>query len=514
MLDIKIPKFKYNKTDYPNLEDRAVDMIIPERYGVKTNITPVLIDTTTLTYKLAKREIKAIDAIVTPEATLVLDVDYTEDLANAQFTLKSTPYLAPNTVYYLVFEGDWTINGADWLEFYGWDQAYADGNAYEINGGGAWNAVTTDLTFKMFGKETMNGAESMMLEQEASPGGGFQELKLRDHADRTKIAMKFKTLNNGISFFVTRIYPRILKTAGFPDGKLRRITIYSDQGVTAVGIPSNLETCDYIGLNNNTIPYNFPQREAPNPTEILVDIQGYKDGANLMENGADILEDVLVTVAEIDSSYLNAAAFAALKAARTQDLNPQLDREITVGNFVEKMERGQLFKLMPTLAGEFAPVFYAAGEPAGTPHLRDEDFLTFKSHRNLNSVKRRYLIGYDQDATNQIYQEEEAISTVAEYIYQNKETLKVETYLKDLADAAQLATDYKGLLEYPQREIEFEVKAYLLDKIPTDKVKITRVRGDNTNGAFNAVLFRIFRLIKKQSTGTVVCMAVLDIQTY
>lgn len=515
MLDIKIPKFKYNKTDYPNLEDRAVDMIIPERYGVKTNITPVLIDTTTLTYKLARREIKAIDAIVIPTASLVLGVDYTEDLPTAQFTLKGTPYLAPNTTYYLVFEGDWVINGADWLEFYGFDNAYADGNAYEITDGGVWNALITDITFRLFGKETLNGAESMMLEQEARPGDGWQEVKLRDHVDRTKIAMRFKTLDNGVSFFVTKIYPRILKTVGFPDGKTRRITIYSDEGVTAMGIPTNLETCDYIGTNNNTIPYFFPEREAPDPTELLVDIQGYKDGdGNLMENGSDILDDILLNVAGIPSSYLNAAAFAALKAARTQALNPQLDSEITVGNFIEKLERGQLFKFMPTLAGDFAPVVYAAGEPAGTPHLRDEDFITFKSWRDLGSVKRRYLIGYDQDATNQIYQEEEAISTIAEYIYQNKETLKVETYLKDLADAAQLATDYKGLLEYPQREIEFTVKAYLFDKIPTDKVKITRVRGDNANGVFNAVLFRIFKLVKQQETGTVICRAVLDTQTY
>lgn len=513
MLNIKIPKFKYNTTDYPNLEPRAIDMSIPERYGVKTNITPVCIDTSALKYKLAKREIKAIDAIVIPSGALVLGADYTEDLANAEFTLRGTPELQPNTEYYLVFEGDWPINAADWLEFYGWDNAYADGNAYEIDGGDVWSALTTDLTFVMYGKKTLDGVEELMLEQEAGPGDGFLALNLRDHVDRTKIAMKFKTLNNGISFFVTRIFPRILKTGGFPDGKLRGVTIYSDQGITPMGIDS-WDICDWIGTNNNTIPFIFQQRELVDSASMLVDIQGYKDGGNLMENVADIFDDVLQNIAGVSSSLLDAAAFAALKAARTQDINPQLDKEITVGNFAAKLEMGQLFKFMPTLEGLFSPRFYAAGEPGGTPHLKDEDFIWFRSRRNLASVKRRYIIQYDEDATTQIYKEEETLSTVAEYIYLNKETLRLETYLKDPADALQLAVDYKGLLEYPQREIEFEVNSYLMDKIPTDKVKITRTRGDNAGGVFNAVLFRILKLTKRQSTGTVVCMAVLDIQTY
>jgi len=327
--------------------------------------------------------------------------------------------------------------------------------------------------------------------------------------------MSFKTPNDGQSFYITRIIPGGRKNVGFPADKEMYMTIYSDQGSTQVGIKSKVRYCNFVSTSNNNIRFSFPQRGVP--SEILVDIEGYKnEDESLMDNVADILEDVLVNIVGISSGDLDSAAFTALKTARTQSINPQLDREITFNAFIEKLERGQLFKFMPTLEGKFSPRYYASGEPSGTPHLRDEDFIenSFKCYRNLASVKRKYLIKYDENPTTQIYLEKEAISTIAEYIYKNKETLELETYLKDGADATQLTIDYRGLQEYPQREIGFEVSSYLLDKIPTDKVKITRTRGDNSGGAFDAVLFRILKLTKKQSTGTVVCRAVLDAQTY
>jgi len=327
--------------------------------------------------------------------------------------------------------------------------------------------------------------------------------------------MSFKTPNDGQSFYITRIVPQAWKTAGFPADKEMYMTIYSDQGSTQVGIKSKASSCNYPHLHESTqvCRFDFPQRGIP--SEILVDIQGYKNAdTSLMDNVADILEDVLVNIVGISSDDLDAAAFTALKAARTQAINPQLDREITFNTFIEKLERGQLFKFLPTLEGKFSPRYYASGEPSGTPHLRDEDFLWFKCYRNLASVKRRYIVKYNENPTNQIYEEKEITSKIAEYIYKNKETFSTETYHKDAANAIQLTIDYRGLLEYPQREIEFEILSYLLDKIPTDKVKITRTRGDNSGGVFDAVLFRIFKLTKRQSSGTTVCRAVLDSQTY
>jgi len=515
MLDALIPKYKYNKTDYPNLEDRAVDMIIPERYGLKTNITPVCIDVAIPKYNLAKRAIKAIIAIRADGVTLTVDVDYTEVLANAEFTLKTTPKLSPNTTYYFVLEGDWTINGTEYFNVYGWLNAYAGGNAFKIDGAGTWTALANDLTFVVYGKNTIDGEEERKIQFTESDGASFAPVKLRDHTDRTKIAMSFKTPNDGQSFYITRIVPGGWKTASFPADKEMYMTIYSDQGSTQVGIKSKVYNCNFLMTNTNICPFRFPQRGVP--SEILVDIEGYKNAdESLMDNVADILEDVLVNIVGIPSGDLDSTAFAALKTARTQSINPQLDREITFNAFIEKLERGQLFKFMPTLEGKFSPRYYASGESSGTPHLRDEDFIenSFKCYRNLASVKRKYLIKYDENPTTQIYLEKEAISTIAEYIYKNKETLELETYLKDGADATQLTIDYRGLQEYPQREIGFEVSSYLFDKIPTDKVKITRTRGDNSGGTFDAVLFRILRLTKKQSTGTVVCGAVLDSQTY
>ena len=64
VINLIIPRKRYNKTDYPNLEDRADGMVIPDIYGEVHNITPVCVDTSALTYKIANREITSIDEVV------------------------------------------------------------------------------------------------------------------------------------------------------------------------------------------------------------------------------------------------------------------------------------------------------------------------------------------------------------------------------------------------------------------------------------------------------------------
>jgi len=509
MLDMQIPQKKYNTNDYPKLEDRADNLPIPYRYGVKTNITPICIDIDALKYKLADESlhaIKAIDKIEADGETLIITDDYTVDLVNAEFTIIGTPKLSPNTTYYIVIHGAFTIDGTNFVRFStNSSVGYADGQRFEIDAGDVWMGKAEDISFAVFGKNSLESEEANKVEFQAIDDG---DGRLRDVVARTKIAQSFKTPNDGQSFYVTRVLLFGWRI-GTPSGNVW-IEIHSDQIGTQVGVDSKTRDSADFPISQTVTRFSFMQRGLP--SEILVDIQGYKDGGNLIDNVADILEDVLTNTnaLNISSDYLDAVAFADLKAAKTQSINPQIDREITVNNFIEKLERGQMFKFMPTLEGKFAPRVYAGGEFIGTPHLKDEDFIWFKCYRNLASVKQKYLVKYDENPTTQIYLETESSSDIAQYIYRNKETLEIETYLKDESDAPQ----YKSLSECPQREIEFEVSSYLLDKIPTDKVKITRTRGDNPEGTFDTVLFRILKLTKKQSTGTVVCRAILDSQSY
>jgi len=214
----------------------------------------------------------------------------------------------------------------------------------------------------------------------------------------------------------------------------------------------------------------------------------------------------------VDSGDIDAAAFAALGAEKTENLAAYIDSERKFQAFVEKLEAGQLFKFLPKLDGTYTVTFYTAG--IADISLSDEDFISFKSYRDLSAVYKTIKVKYNENPTDQTFDVAEASSAIAEHIYKNHETLEVETYLVSSANAATLAAAYIALLEYPQRYIEFEVDGYGWDLIPTKKVSITRTRGDNTSGTFSSVLFRILSIRKSLSRSTTKMKAVLDTQTY
>jgi len=156
MLNVKIPKTKFNSTDYVNLDPDADGLIIPEFWGIKTNIIPVCIDTTTLKYKISKRKNKAIDAIRTGGITRPDTMDYSKDLANGEFTFYKLPYATATVLYYFVIEGDFNIDSSNYIEIWGDDDAgYGGGTAYYINDSDVWSDQLNDLDFVLYGRTTL-----------------------------------------------------------------------------------------------------------------------------------------------------------------------------------------------------------------------------------------------------------------------------------------------------------------------------------------------------------------------
>lgn len=507
MLNIIVPKNRFNTTDYPNLESRADGMVIPYRYGQKAGITPVCIDTSALTYKLADHAIKEI-VTITADGSALSAGAYTENLAIAEFTVLSTPPLVQNTTYYIVVEADFTISATNHLKTTLITSA-GGRQAYFIDGSNVWTGQSDSLSFAIWGADEVGGYQWRRLNS-AGPINGWAEL--RKTAATTKIAQSFTTPNYAWGNY----YPiRIMiywYMVGTTTGNMH-LEIHSDQVGTKVGCDCKLTDVSILqDYGSGWGQHNWPQRSAP--SEVICEIKGRKNAdTTLMDNVADVLEDVAETVIGVPSGELDSTVLATLKAQRTQEINPQLDSEMTFGEFLERLESGQFFKFVPQLDGTHAPVVYQSGEPAGTPHLKDEDFLSFSMTRDLDSVRRVVKTKYDMDPTTQLYDLKEQTSKIAEYGYKSHETLEIETYLKDAADATQLATDCLALFEVPQLKAAFQLRGTCLDQIPTDKVKITRSRACYAGGALDAVLFRILSITKTKH-GDVKVTALLDSQSY
>jgi len=93
-----LPIFRYNLTDYPNLDQTALDRPVPVLFGQVENITPVCIDTTTFQYVIGRQSFggvaygyQSLDAVYKAGILLTVGVDYTVIATNNIFTLLVDP---------------------------------------------------------------------------------------------------------------------------------------------------------------------------------------------------------------------------------------------------------------------------------------------------------------------------------------------------------------------------------------------------------------------------------------
>jgi hypothetical protein len=232
-------------------------------------------------------------------------------------------------------------------------------------------------------------------------------------------------------------------------------------------------------------------------------------------DGADMLEDLVVTQLKRAPSILDPTALADFKTKRTQAIATYIDSDTTFGEIVGKLETSLLFKFIPLHDGTYAPTVYAADIAEVRPHFFDEHFLSFSIRRNFSAVKSVVKVKYAETPDSQEFKVAEDDSNVARFVYGTDETMEVETYLVSGANAATLAASYLGMYETPLLEVTFEVRGYGLNLIPgKDKVKLTRTNAAYAGGTLAGVLFRIVKLTKKPGTASTEIVCVLDTQTY
>jgi len=528
MLYVKLPRRKFWTADYPNLDPNAEGRPIPIGWGEIKNVSPVCIDTSVMKFKLMDnygRAIKSVDRVRSGDNVLVEGTNYDVDLAEATITLGKTPELQPATTYWFAIESDYPINGTDYLRFaqgfpYG---AMAGCYNYAIDGAGVWtvNSSGYALFFMVIVKDRLDAAPYVLIDNINVDWSGWNmNAHLRDTAARTRLGQKFVTPASGGPWYLyeIRVDPRLLYGGAVgnpPENRITKIALFTsiktNGGSEVQGGSKSYRLEDYPPFKSSGY---FPQVDAQ--SDIRVDFKAVKNPDNsLMENVADVLRDSYVTILGGSESALDAAALAALKAARTEKLSIWLDDERQYREFLDELEAGQLFKFLPTLDWQFTVLYAQAGEPSGTPHFRDEDFLSFRCYRKWSAVYQKIKVKYAENHETNEWQVREAESEVAAYLYRVQRTLELETFLSADADGQACANKYRDLVGAPPRLIEFSTAAGKgFGLIPWQKVKVTRARADAPGGKLDGVLFRVLDIKQSPLTGCVTITAILDEQTY
>lgn len=547
MLKTLIPQFKFWKsapageTSYPNLQDDAEGISIPEAYGVLKNITPICIDTTTGKYKVARRAIKAIDE-VRDNGRVLATAEYTTtapELALGEFGILTTSLLTGGATYYLILESDYAINGTDYLKYWQDNHGHYGSFWYSIDSEsgvpGNWTVQTNkNLEFQLYGRTAIDGKDTLLVDAVNWTGWGAG-IKLRDAAARTRVAQKF-IMPAGGPWYLSKIKIYSGSPAGSPSSaritKVQIVTVANPAATPAIEVPVGMKSEQvvngYVGPSGWKVDQN-PKwlMRAGGSNDLRVDIQGYMinppGDTTLIEKVADVLQDIYVNILGGSATGINAVDLGTLRTDRVQDVVRYMTEEKEFQQVLEIFEAGHLFKFLPSLAGDFAVKLLVSGEPGGTPHLTEVQVKNFTMRRVWSNVFQVAKIKYYLDSSTNDFLTAEEKSTIAQYLYNRQESIEIETALKDAADATQLAKDYLGTgggtrkvnLQYPTRIAEFDVLAgYGFDLIPTMKVKLTLPRADYAGGSLAGILFRILEVHKNPMDGTSHLVTVLDSLTY
>ena len=506
MFDIQLPKNHFLAATYPNQEAYILGAPIPIGWGDIHDIVPFCIDTVALKFKVLDRAIHAITEIRSKGIALSAG-SYIPDLTLAEFVLAGTPYLAGGATCYFSVGADYAINGTDYL------QIRTLGNVlhtlYEIDGTPTWAATAgRTLGFNVFGKKTLQDAEEQIHQGLGNAPG---VLGLRDAAARTRLGDSFEMPEPG--YFLTRVQVFLSATTpivGSPTGNLM-VTIFSAIAPEAqAGRQGDAVPIVFNPEGQTIFSLTLPQDNED--ADLLVDIEAPDP---MLTNGADVLEDLVTTILGKPAAVLDAASLANFGALRAQEINPYIDREdLKVGDFIGKLEASLLFKFIPLQDGTYGTIIYEAGEPAGTPHFRDEDIFDLRIEHDVSVVRNVCRVKYDESPKTQEFKVAEAVSDYARLFYSNEETMETETWLKSDAGAAAVAGAYSFFFDRPETRLIFRTHGKGLELIPgRDKVKITKSRAAWAGGAIAGELFRIRKISKRLSDNEVEFVVVPDART-
>ena len=467
-----LPRRRYGTDDFPNLNPDAIGRVIPIAYGEFENLQPTEIDTTARTWKIVDQAVAEITRIASAtKDPLIEGLDYTEDLAKAEFTLlfnERIDWIPAN--YWFSVEADYAVSDVNYFGMDRNESVYTDGLNYLIDSGDGWTSTADgrDILFHVLGKTSYESSE-VTLASNLTGGDPGIEIGLKDDVSRTKIGQSFRS---AYAAYVTKIivYGVI---HGNLSGKKLQCTVWSDVGITQVGNKTEWTIVDATT--------QMPVTESNENEELECDIVTHDP----MIDVADILPDVIENVMDKNPAILDATHLANLAADRVQPLEIFLREEIEFGDFVAKLEAGQLWKLIPKQDATYMTVVFEDGEPGNTPHFRDHDFLSFEMEHSVVDMRHIVNAFYAEDPTIGDYSAVQKTSDVARFFYMNEQSMDVETYLRDLADAEALASAYLARYEVPVITATFEVHGWALDLLPgRDKVKLTRARAPYNDSAW------------------------------
>jgi hypothetical protein len=244
--------------------------------------------------------------------------------------------------------------------------------------------------------------------------------------------------------------------------------------------------------------------------------RGYKDDASgtytgsanaLIEVGADVCRCLLRRWFKKTVSAIDSASFLFARARAPETLAIYLQSSISTKEIFETLEFSNIANITIDGGGVVYYEVYVGDTPATVVDLDNNDFLSFRGGKSVADVYSVIRVLHDQDPTTGEFEGRSFSDPAPGTLFGRPDLREFETYIK-LAGNAQAAANRMGILaNAPARQIAVTVKGKLIDHRIGQKVRVTRDRAMDSDGALVGKLFRIIAL--KQSHQAMQTSAIL-----
>jgi hypothetical protein len=228
----------------------------------------------------------------------------------------------------------------------------------------------------------------------------------------------------------------------------------------------------------------------PDSTHIVrADIAGIADDAagtytgtpgDTIQKASDILRFILIEILKVPSWRVDMTSFLAARASNPEPLGVYLgalngpDSSLTLAEFIDRLEAGAMSDIGPDGSGVFRFGSRTKALPADAPHLRDNDYLSFRGFFVPSEVFRHIRLNYDRNPVTGQPRTVEADVEEAELLHGRSQEVAFEVYLTQEADVIAVMASYVALAQAPVRHFCAVVKGKLLKTNVGDQILITR----------------------------------------
>lgn len=526
---LAIPRERYDRINFPDIESSWADKERPLLFGKKTNITPPCIAASASGALTSTGEKTA--------GTVELDGHWTDCTVARLAAIDAVSAHSHDTAYgansyFCLSDFNFGIPaGSTIADIQATVVFSANGHPYKAsircaiskNDGASWSLFAKEQTVwnETYRAKIFTGAAAI-------PGWPWTPADFADGTFQLKVDGKIS--NSSWQIRVDYVSVKIFYST---PGAIPAFTYEVSQAVfdgTTVGIEA-VDAVYKAGIPLATpadytpdLPNGrFTLTADPGTDVVTCDARGLKcdfvTPGDYSSLAADIGHFILTRINKINEERLKLATWLDLKMERAQELGLYLASQEDTTAIFKKMKASVVAHLFCDPEGFYVAKRYIPGTTAATPVFRDEDYDkdSFRLSEKTEKAFEQVILKFDQDPTaSQIWKFSADENLPTFWKHDEKNSLTIETYLTDPTDADDTRDFYKRLVQDPADQIKVTLgdKALLLAQADKAIFYHEIIKdGGTTLPVLAGIAYRILELDKGVDEGRVEITGLRDIQS-